>query len=298
MGSDCHVLLHGGDAADLEFAESEVRRLESLWSRFRSDSEVSVLNRAAGKAVPVSSETVVLLCRAVRAQRLTGGWFDPFMGRDIVELGYDRDFGSLAGAGPAGPGVRTFVLAPDSGQLERRLPPAEVGIDRHPLTARLPVGYDIDPGGIGKGLGADLVTRALLARGVPGALVNLGGDLRCRGHYPDDGWRITIEDPLSRGGSLDEQVRLEDGAVATSTPLKRQWSGVDGTPRTHLLHPALGAPVGTEVASVSVIAPAGWLAEALCKALLVGGPEVGGPMLRQHRAAGIAVTLDGSVLQI
>lgn len=298
MGSDCHVLIHGGDDADLEFAEAEVRRLESLWSRFRADSEVSVLNRAAGESVPVSPETVVLLCRAVRAQRLTGGWFDPFMGRDIVELGYDRDFGSLLGAGPAGPGVRTFVLAQDSGLLERRLPPAEVGIERHPLRATLPAGFDVDPGGIGKGLGADLVTRALISRGVPGALVNLGGDLRCRGQYPDDGWRVTIEDPLGRSRSLDEQVRLEEGAVATSTPLKRQWPGPDGTTRTHLLHPALGVSVGTEVASVTVIAPAGWLAEALCKALLVGGPEVGVPLLRQHRAAGIAVTLDGSVMQV
>jgi FAD:protein FMN transferase len=299
MGSDCHVVIHGGHPGDLSFAESEVRRLEALWSRFRDDSEVTALNRAAGEPEPVSTDTVVLLCRAVRAQRLTGGWFDAFMGRDIVRIGYDRTFADLAGSVAAGPGITTRVLrSADRGTgFVRQTPEPSILVTRDPWMVRLPAGYDFDPGGIGKGLGADLVSHALIRRGVPGALVNLGGDLRCRGRHPGDGWRITISDPLGSQGALDEYVRLQDGAVATSTPLKRQWVGADGRRHNHLLHPARGASVGEEVASVTVVAPTGWLAEALCKALLVGGPRIGQPLLQKHRAAGIVVTPDGSVLR-
>lgn len=299
MGSDCHVVVYGGRSADLEFAEAEVRRLESLWSRFLDESEVTRLNRSGGEPETVSPETLVLLCRGVRAQRLTGGWFDPFMGRDIVRMGYDRTFADLTGSPASGPGLTTRVLRTDGGEarFERQIPDASLMVTRDPWTVQLPRGYDFDPGGIGKGLGADLVSRALLARGVPGTLVNLGGDLRCRGRHPGDGWRITIEDPLAREVALDEYVRLQDGAVATSTPLKRHWVGADGRRHHHLMHPASGTSVGDEVASVTVIAPSGWLAEALCKALLVGGPRIGQPLLQQHRAAGIVVTPDGSVLR-
>ena len=298
MGSDCHVLINGGTDEDLAFAEAEVRRLEALWSRFREDSEVSRLNAADGSPAPVSVETMVLLCRAVRAQRLTGGWYDPFMGRDIVGLGYGQDFGGLTAVSTA-PGVSTYRLGTGSvtPRLERVIPDASLGVTRDPLMAQLPAGFDFDPGGVGKGLGADLVTLALLSRGVPGALVNLGGDLRCRGRHPDEGWEVTIGNPLD-GGTLEEFVRLTDGAVATSTPLKRQWVDGDGHVRNHLFHPAHGDSIEPEVASVSVIAPAGWLAEALCKALLIGGPGVGRPLLNMHRAAGIVVTLDGSVIRL
>jgi len=299
MGSDCHVLVLDGTDDDVAFAEAEVRRLEGLWSRFREDSEVSRLNGLDGAPGPVSRETLTLLCRAVRAQRMTGGWFDPFMARDLAGLGYDQDFGALTSLATA-PGVATYALRAGiaGARLERVIPDARLGVTRTPLTARLPAGYDFDPGGIGKGLGADLVTLALVRRGVGGVLVNLGGDLRCRGRHPEDGWQVSIANPLSPDEALEEFIRMTDGAVATSTPLKRSWIGPDGKAHNHLMHPAYGESVEPDVASVTVIAPAGWMAEALCKALLIGGPSVGGPLLEQHRAAGIVVTLDGSVLRL
>lgn len=297
MGTDCHIVVRGGTASDVEWAQEEVDRLEGLWTRFRADSELSRLNAAQGASMPASRETLILALRAVRALRLTGGWFDPFMGRDIVALGYDRDFAELLA--PASGGRLTQVTFDASGAVRSGVPEPPIEVDLDHRTVRLPVGFDLDSGGIGKGLGADLVSAALLQRGVAGALVNLGGDLRCRGAHPDDGWRITIDDPFSLdGAALDEYVKVTDGAIATSTPLKRRWRDAAGQERTHLLHPGTGGSVGIEVASVTVIAPAGWLAEALAKALLVGGPAVGVPLLVRHRAAALVVTLDGSVARL
>ena len=95
MGSDCQVVVLGGGGDLLAAAEREVRRLEALWTRFSPDSETSRLNAAAGRALPVSAGTQMLMRRAIRAGRITGGRFDPLMGNDMVALGYDRTFGAL-----------------------------------------------------------------------------------------------------------------------------------------------------------------------------------------------------------
>ena len=114
MGSACHVVITHGSAADIRWAESEVRRLEALWTRFDAASEVSRANRSAGSPVAVSAETRLLARRARRAQAMTGGRFDPLMGVEIVALGYDRDHGLLA--------LPPFLLAAQS-----RLAPGDVG---------------------------------------------------------------------------------------------------------------------------------------------------------------------------
>ena len=46
---------------------------------------------------------------------------------------------------------------------------------------RLLDGVGFDPGGIGKGLAADLVATAAVDLGADGAMVSLGGDLRVAG---------------------------------------------------------------------------------------------------------------------
>jgi thiamine biosynthesis lipoprotein len=291
MGTDCHIALLDGTEADLEHAVHAVQRLDGLWSRFRPDSELSRLNRADGEAMPVSADTMTLALRAARAFRLTGGWCDPFLGREIVALGYDRDFADLLA--PADPTTTVHLSA--EGHARRVRPSGTVEVDRHARTLRLPRGFDLDSGGIGKGLAADLVSRMLLDRGVAGALVNLGGDLRCRGRSPEGGWRIGLEHPIDRTRGIVERIRLVEGALATSTPLRRRWRDPAGRTHTHLLDPATGASIGTSVASVTVVAAAGWLAEALAKALIVGGHEVGRPLLTAHGATAIVVGLDGSV---
>lgn len=298
MGSECHIIVLGGAPTHLVAAEAEVRRLESLWSRFKADSEISHLNAAAGRSMIVSAETISILCRALRAYRLSGGWFDPFMGRDLANLGYDKDFEKLLGSDQQQAGTRAYSLNLGSSGVVAtdRRDYSTFAIRLADRSVTLPSGVDFDPGGIGKGLGADFVSQFILGLGARGALVNLGGDLRCRGDHPEDGWQITIENPLQANGTLDEYIRVLDGAVATSTPLKRNWPLADGSRAHHLLSPGTRTPVEVEIASATVIAPTGWEAEMLVKTLLLAGPPVGVPLLRKHRAAGVVVTLDGSVV--
>ncbi len=281
MGTSVHVVVHGDpDLADL--AQQEIERLEQLWSRFLPASEISQLNDAAGSWVSVSPETVELVERAVLAHAVTGGRYDPTVLGDVIRAGYDRSFDELslvrraeAPASPLHHGVEGIDIDATGGRV------------------RLPVGVGFDPGGIGKGLAADLVAMLLDGEGVAGVLINIGGDLRAVGCAPDgNDWTIDL-DPAASGTPHATAV-LDHGAIATSTVLRRRWE-IDGTEHHHLIDPATGEPADSGVVAVSVLAGHGWQAEVLAKAALVAGLEDGLRLITSVGAEGLVIDAHGGV---
>src|SRR5207302_5874909 len=102
MGSTCEVALVGGDEALLARARNRVEYLESRWSRFREDSEVSRLNRRPGKAMKLSVDGYLLVDRALEGWRVTQGRYDPSVLRAIEAAGYARSFEKVPPVRPAG----------------------------------------------------------------------------------------------------------------------------------------------------------------------------------------------------
>lgn len=280
MGAAAHVLVHG-DEALLDLAQQEVERLEAAWSRFRPTSEVSQLNERAGEWVEVSADTLLLVQRARLASIATDGRFDPTVLGDVVRGGYDEDF-ALVASRPGGSPLPTSAL---------RRGVDGIAVDAARGAVRLPAGTGFDPGGIGKGLAADLVAERLCAAGAAGALVNLGGDLRAVGWGPEgDDWTVEL-DPADRGRP-EAVVTLASGAVATSTVLRRRWT-VEGEERHHLIDPGTGRPAAGPIASVSVVAAHGWQAEVLAKAALVAGLDAGRSIVERLGADALLIDRDG-----
>jgi FAD:protein FMN transferase len=257
MGSDAHLVVVGGGEDLLDDAQHRIEELERRWSRFIDSSEVCELNRRAGEDVMVSVETALLVERSIEAWRLTGGGFDPTVLGAVLRAGYDVSFDDM-------PDKTRHERAPSNlsivGCTDIRIDGPMVG---------LPAGTGFDPGGIGKGLAADIVTGELLQAGVAGACVNLGGDLRVAGSNPSgEAWTIAIEHP-----SIDDPIALvglHSGAIATSTTLRRRWS-VDGHTRHHLIDPATGEPSDSDLELTTVIAAEAWTAEVMAKAVLLRG---------------------------
>ncbi len=269
MGSTAQVIVVGGrERALLHAARHRVEELERRWSRFRPESELSRLN-AGASAVPhvVSADTFLLVERAVRGWELTHGRYDPTVLPALRGTGYDRDFALVSRADEAAPSPR-----------QRPAPGcARIGLDPVVCSVSLPAGVEIDPGGIGKGLAADLVTAELLAAGARGALVNLGGDLRVRGEPPEGNtWAIRVSDPFDDDPCGDGTelfgLGLADGAVATSTSRRRWWVR-DGRVRHHLIDPRRGDAASSELVAVTVVAQDGWWAEVAAKAIFVAGTK-------------------------
>lgn len=135
MGCRSSVVVESdaGDAERLaELAMLRIARLEAAWSRFLPESDISRINAAGGAAVAVRGVTVTLLQAMAEAARVTDGAYDPTV---------------VCPAAPSDAPCRW---------LER------VSIDADACVVRAD-GVQLDPGGLGKGLGADLVVEAAVA---------------------------------------------------------------------------------------------------------------------------------------
>jgi thiamine biosynthesis lipoprotein len=251
MGSDAHLVLVGGPEGASMQAAQRLHRLERTWSRFDDGSEISRLNRANGRSLPISEDTELLLMAAKTAHRCTGGAFDPTVLPSLRSAGYLDDFSFVAETTSADPLVSVQV-------------PGTAGIEVGDGWARFPAGVEFDPGGIGKGLAADIVVAEFLADGVAGISVNIGGDVVVGGTPPvGDEWHTLARDVTPAG----RVISLATGAVATSSIERRAW----GADRHHIIDPSDGRPATTGLAAVTVVGGAGWWAEALCTAFTVNG---------------------------
>jgi thiamine biosynthesis lipoprotein len=295
MGCDCQVLVLGGSPDLVRFGEIRVRELESAWTRFDDNSELSAFNRRPGHWMAVSQDLSLLLWRGLAGYRLSDGIFNPFMGAQIRSVGYDRDFSELDAVPGDSGGAASFAVA-DSDVADFVTP---LQFMRNRRLAWLAPGLEFDSGGIGKGLGADVVVAELLRSGAAGAMVSLGGDVSVGGLWPDEGWRIGIEDPIGR----DDQpmnVVLRDGSVCSSGTLKRRWRNESGDIAHHILDPMTGQSLKrSDVVAASAIAPSGWRAEVLTKMAVVGGSKVAREVIaRQPGTALLVWDRDGVVSTI
>lgn len=279
MGTEAHVIVVGGPRALAAQAGTFVAELERRWSRFLPDSEVCTLNRRTGDTVVVSDLTRVLVRCGVEGWRRSDGWFDPGVHDALVAAGYDRDFTAVVASGSSPVAPAEPYRSPDWNALV---------VDDAAGTVRLPAGAAFDPGGIGKGLAADLTVAELMAAGAVGACVNLGGDLRAEGRPPDGpAWRIALD---TRAGSHPQAVCLRRGAVATSGTWRRRWLG-GGVEQHHLIDPRTGVPSATHRVEATVVAATAWEAEVAAKVALLAPPSDSARLL-VGLAAG-ALVVDG-----
>lgn len=257
-----------GDAAELlAAARRRIAQLEQLWSRFIVTSDITRINTSGGHPVAVDPATVTLVTRMVEAWRATDGAFDPTLLGALAALGYAASWDDPS---------RVSLISPGSAW---RGAPAEILVDPASSVVLSPAGTTLDPGGIGKGLAADLVAAEAMAGGAAGVLVSIGGDLRVQGRAPQDGgWAIDVAAAgADRNPARDtaDQLRLLDGGVATSGIAERSWRTADGHDVHHLLDPRHGTPTpsgaGSVVSATVVAGTAAW-AEVFTKAAIIDWP--------------------------
>lgn len=282
MGCAAQVMITGGTGAQLESAEARLRELESRWSRFVADSDITRANRAAGTPVAVHTDTLVVVERAVDAWKQTRGRFDITVLPALVHHGYRH-----SASGPA------TALAPRVSEQIIGVS-GDIVVDESNGTLTVPAGAAIDLGGIGKGFAADLVVGELIESGVRGALVNIGGDIAARGFAaPGDApWEIGVEDPLE-APALICTVRFVEGAVATSGTTVRQWTTPSGATAHHLIDPTTARPATTSLLTASVIASDAATAEAFATAAMMADGPTAVELLERAGLAGMAITRDG-----
>jgi thiamine biosynthesis lipoprotein len=242
MASPCEVRM---DTKDGERAmrlgvtvETEARRIERKFSRYRDDNVVARINGANGSPVEVDDETAALIDYAAQFHRLSEGRFDITSGalRSVWRFdGSDR--------------------IPSKAQVRAVLPLVGWGkvIWRRPVIA-LPCGMEIDFGGIGKEYAVDTCLLKVQALSAVPTLVNFGGDLRVSGPRASGArWRVAIES-VDRSNAAEGLLEVSQGALTTSGDARR-FLLKDGVRYSHILDPRTGWPVKDPPRSVTVAAP-------------------------------------------
>jgi thiamine biosynthesis lipoprotein len=281
MASEVHLVLVDAGPGLAHDAIARLDQLEGRWSRFLASSDITNLNHSPGIPVRVHRDTLGLVTAMIEGWRLTGGRYDPTVLPALVAAGYAASIDDPAAV---------TVLPADTGS------DATVGdiiVDSVAGTVTLPPGLTLDPGGIGKGLAADLVLARLLECGAAGALVGIGGDLAMAGTPPHpDGWLITVEDPHDPATAI-ATLAIAAGGVGTSSTLSRRW-GHQGRTNHHLIDPATGHPATTDLAAVTAVAGSGWLAEVHATAALLADRGQALAYLEARHLAGVVVTASGT----
>ncbi len=274
MGMPFRIALYAPDAgvaqAAAEAAFDRIHQLNTSFSDYEDDSEVTLLNRTAGqgRAVVVSQDLWNILLRAQALARQTDGAFDVTVG-PYVNL-WRR--------------ARRHREFPRSDLLERAR--AAVGyenlrLDSRYRTAELRVpNMRLDLGAIAKGYAIDEALKTLRRHQIHSALVTGSGDMAMSDPPPGKpGWRIAIAPLDVTNAPPTRYVLLARRALATSGDVF-QHVEIDGRRYSHILDPKTGVGL-TDHSLVTVIAKDCMTADSLATAVSVLGPARGIALIEQ-----------------
>ncbi len=257
-------------APDVTFLESQIQTslndVNRMMSTYEAESEISTFNATRSTDwVPVSENFCSSVEQALELSALTDGAFDITVAPLVNLWGFGPD--------------EMIEGTPNDAQITALL--KRVGYrNLHADCSRPALRKDIpelmlDMSACGKGLAVDELAELLDATGIDNYLVEVGGEIRLRGHNVDGKpWAIGIERPLTSERRPHTIVHLTDTALATSGDY-RNFFEADGQIYSHTIDTRTGKPVTHTLASVTVIDRSAYRADALATALLVMGPSKG-----------------------
>ena len=273
MGTFAHVVAVAEDSGTakkcVRVALEEIRKVDALMSDYKSDSEISRTNsQAAEKPVSLSDYTYEVLQRSIEFSKMTDGAFDVTVGPLVALFRKAKE----------------SKVAPSKEEIE--LARSKVGFEKLKLDSENKTvqfsenGMLLDLGGIAKGYAIDKAIEAAQRCGAIGAMVDIGGDVRCFGLPPEgrDHWLIGLQDPNSaiegiEGGGLLVVLKITNAAVATSGDYQ-QFVLIEGKRYSHIMDRRTGTSA-EGLSSVTIIADNATDADALATSVSVMGAEKG-----------------------
>ncbi|MBN1973707.1 MAG: FAD:protein FMN transferase [Sedimentisphaerales bacterium] len=272
MGTFARVIIIAGNSKTAQQAATdafaEMEKVDDLMSDYKDNSDIGIVNKEAfQRAVQVSESTFEVIRRSVVFSKLTDGAFDITVG-PLVDL-FRKS--------------RETQIAPTKEEIEKTK--TKVGyekliLDETNRTVKFTVeGMRLDLGGIAKGYGVDKAIEAIQKTGVIGAMVDIGGNIRCFG-IPAKGkktWLVGIQNPnLVAEKDNDELVmklKITNESISTSGNYQ-QFVIIDGKRYSHIIDRRTGT--GAEgLSSVTIISNNAADADALSTAVSVIGVEKG-----------------------
>jgi len=231
--------------------------IERLMSRFKSNSDISRINRSDGKETLVDDMTVDIIQKSILLNEVTYGSFDISVGAVSSLWQFTSDQCDV----------------PSQWQLDEKskyIDSKKISVKENRIS--IAKGMKIDLGGIAKGYAADQVTEILKKHHIKKGYINLGGNIKVIGSgEKGKGFRVGIQSPFDLS-SICGILKLENKFVSTSGIYERcfTYNHVD---YHHILDTDTGLPVQNSLASVSLVTSNGTLGDALSTACMCMGFE-------------------------
>ncbi|WP_243186830.1 FAD:protein FMN transferase [Clostridium muellerianum] len=233
-----------GNKSEIAISEAmkRVNDIDDKMSAFKDYSELSKINRSAGKCYEkVSCDTYFVINKAVEYSRMCHGTFDPTI-RPIVNLWNI--------------GKENFKI-PDKSEIANNLNLVDykdICLDEKDVSIKLKKeNQKLDVGGIAKGYAADEVKRVLEKYHIKSALIDLGGNILAVGNKVDGSkWNVGIQNPLKERGEFVGVLSVSNKSVVTSGNYER-YSIKNGKRFHHIIDSRTGYPSEGEVISTTII---------------------------------------------
>lgn len=255
---------------------------EKKFSRFITNSELSIFNRSAGSMVRVSPEFYSLLSAAKSMSIKTNSLFNPFILPMLQRTGYRKSF------------VKQYEHDRQDDYSNRRVASPEELVLRREF-AKIPTDSALDLGGCGKGYLADMLARDRSLSRVQGYWLSLGGDVVGGGtdEY-GNAWKVRIEDAATPEKMLDYvfPVHAKTFSIATSGVISRK--GRNGKQLWHhLIDPRTGTAASTDILLASVHAKSALEADVLASCAVIVGSDGASEFLASHGVHGSLLQIKG-----
>ena len=257
----------------LEDAETEIKRLESLFSVKLYDSDISKINANSGNPITVNASTRTAIAKAIEVGNMTDGALD------ISVYPIVREWGFTTGDSENEP----YYKIPDQWLIDWHL--GNVGYEKIIINGSIvtvPTEMEIDLGAVAKGYASDAVLQILDENKIQSALINLGGNVYALGRKPDNTkWKVGIQNPVDKDKMICT-LAIENKAVITSGNYERCFE-MDGKKYWHIIDPKTGYPADNGIISATVIGDSGLDCDALSTALFVMGTEKAIEFCKSHK---------------
>jgi len=247
-----------------DVAVKNLHMLERMMSFYLDESELTLLNRYAGKqAVPLSDEMMFVLGQAQKFTQLSEGAFHMLLA-PIIQLWRRAGAKNIL---PSHDEINDTLTFCNSENLL---------LDKVASTAFLKKeGSMVDLGAIGKGFAADVCCALYQELGASSAFVNLGGNVKALGNRPDRApWVVGLQHPDKPKGTSYGAILCTDQSVVTSGAYER-YQVIGGAKYHHIINGKTGHPSESDLKSVTVVSQSSMQADALSTAAFVMGLKKG-----------------------
>lgn len=259
MGTLINITLVGGSAkAAREALSSSLDRmaaLEGLFSRFQNNSQINQLNHMGYLNSP-NENFIELLDISRQISELTAGAFDP----TIAPLVSTYQRAAKESRLPVENEIQAVL--PLINYQKLHFDPSRIWFEEQ--------GMQLSLDGIAKGFIVDQGVAKLVENGYTNLMVEAGGDLTALGGNNNTPWQLGLQSPRGSLGTLSGKFSVRDRSVATSGDYFHTYSA--DLENHHILDPRTGYS-SPELASVTVVAPSGAMADGLATGLMVLGTE-------------------------